>query len=173
MKSLSFPIAMLLAIILSSCPGHPDSKRETHRYLNDFEGLYGVFPQVIRGFSHSGRFFYQVNGQTEYTPGFTQFFADISNQSFAAVEAKVFLYLPEKDIEAFLQIQLWDEQGKMMAMASEPFHSRSLGLSQWKPVTLRMSLLGSFNPKRQIRVFIHNPYGKSFRMDDFQVRLLP
>jgi hypothetical protein len=170
MKKIIFPLFYLF-FFLNSCFGPQNNDHKNHIYLNDFESLFGVFPNVLKGKSHSGDCFYQVTEQIEYTPGFIQSFENISPNSFAKVKVKVHVYLPEKDIQAALQIQIWDK-GTMLNMQSIEFETRDLGVSQWKKVNLEMDLIKDYDPSKEIRIFIHNPYRKSFMMDDFQVTFL-
>ena len=161
-----------LFFFLTSCFGPQNNDHKNHIYSNNFESLFGVFPNVLKGKSHSGDCYFQVSDQIEYTTGFSQFFENISPNSFAKVKTSAFVYLPEKDIQAELQIQIWDKQGNMLNMKSLPFETRDVGVSQWKKISLDMDLIKDYDPSKQIRIFIHNPYRKSFMLDDFQVTFL-
>jgi hypothetical protein len=171
MKKIIFPF-LLISLLLTACFGPQNNDHKNHIYANDFESLFGVFPNVLKGKSHSGDCYFQVSDQIEYTTGFSQFFENISPNSFAKVKASAFVYLPEKDIQAELQIQIWDKQGNMLNMKSLPFETRDVGVSQWKKISLDMDLIKDYEPSKQIRIFIHNPYRKSFMLDDFQVTFL-
>jgi hypothetical protein len=162
-------ILLSLSFFFSSCSGPKRNDHKNHQYLNDFESLFGVFPNVLKGKSHSGDCYFQVTDQVEYTPGFIQYFENISPNSFAKVKVKAHVYLPEKDIQAFLQIQIWDNNKTMLHMISIPFETRDLGVSQWKKISAEMDLIQHYDPSKEIRVFIHNPYRKAFMLDDFQV----
>ncbi|MFM7091572.1 MAG: hypothetical protein ACKOZZ_12270 [Bacteroidota bacterium] len=166
-----FPL-LLVSVLLTACFGPQNNDHKNHIYANDFESLFGVLPNVLKGKSHSGDSYFQITDQIEYTPGFSQFFENISPNSFARVKVNAFVYLPEKDIQAELQIQIWDKEGKMLNMKSVPFETRDLGVSQWKKVKLDMDLINDYDPSRQIRIFLYNPYRKSFMLDDFQVTFL-
>ena len=171
MKKNIFPF-LFISLLSTACFGPQNNDHKNHIYVNDFESLFGVFPNVLKGKSHSGDCYYQVSDQIEYTTGFSQFFENISPNSFAKVKASTFIYLPEKDIQAELQIQIWDKQGNMLNMKSLPFETRDVGVSQWKKISLDMDLIKDYDPSKQIRIFIHNPYRKSFMLDDFQVTFL-
>lgn len=171
MKKIIFPF-LLISLSLTACFGPQNNDHKNHIYANDFESLFGVFPNVLKGKSHSGDCYFQVSDQIEYTTGFSQFFENISPNSFSKVKASAFVYLPEKDIQAELQIQIWDKQGNMLNMKSLPFETRDVGVSQWKKISLDMDLIKDYDPSKQIRIFIHNPYRKSFMLDDFQVTFL-
>ncbi len=171
MKKNIFPF-LLISLLSTACFGPQNNDHKNHVYANDFESLFGVFPNVLKGKSHSGDCYYQVSDQIEYTIGFSQFFENISPNSFAKVKASTFIYLPEKDIQAELQIQIWDKQGNMLNMKSLPFETRDVGVSQWKKIKLDMDLVKDYDPSKQIRIFIYNPYRKSFMLDDFQVTFL-
>ena len=171
MKKNIFPF-LFISLLSTACFGPQNNDHKNHVYANDFESLFGVFPNVLKGKSHSGDCYFQVSDQIEYTTGFSQFFENISPNSFAKVKASTFIYLPEKDIQAELQIQIWDKQGNMLNMKSLPFETRDLGVSQWKKIKLDMDLIKDYDPSKQIRIFIHNPYRKSFMLDDFQVTFL-
>lgn len=171
MKTIIFSL-LLISVLLTACFGPQNNDHRNHIYANDFESLFGVLPNVLKGKSHSGDCYFQITDQIEYTPGFSQFFENISPNSFAKVKVNAFIYLPEKDIQAELQIQIWDKEGKMLNMKSLPFETRDLGVSQWKKVKLDMDLINDYDPSRQIRIFLYNPYRKSFMLDDFQVTFL-
>jgi hypothetical protein len=171
MKNIFFPI-IYLSLTITACFGPVNNDHKNHIYSNDYESLFGVFPYVLKGKSHSGDCYLQVNDQIEYTPGFTQYFENISPNSFAKVKVNAFVYLPEKDIQAELQIQIWDKNGNMLNMKSLPFETRDLGVSQWKKISLDLDLIKDYDPSKQIRIFIHNPNRKSFMIDDFQVTFL-
>ena len=72
---------------MTACFGPQNNDHKNHVYANDFESLFGVFPNVLKGKSHSGDCYFQVSDQIEYTTGFSQFFENISPNSFAKVKA--------------------------------------------------------------------------------------
>ena len=69
MKKIFFPL-LLITLLLTACFGPQNNDHKNHVYATDFESLFGVFPNVLKGNSHSGDCYYQGFDQIENTNGF-------------------------------------------------------------------------------------------------------
>ena len=141
-------------------------------FFNDFESQFGYNPNVALGKSHSGRAFFKLDANTEFSPAFIHQFKTIANRGFSKVKFTAYVLMPDPNNLGALVIQVWDPSNQPIKVEQKNFTAKEAGTNRWVELSLELPLAGLYTPENQIRCFVHNPGFQNFYVDDFTVEFV-
>ena len=141
-------------------------------FTNDFESYFGYDNNVYLGKGYSGKAYYRMNPDLEFSPTFIQQFRAIDRQRFSKVIFSGYVYMPYFTNSAVMTIQIWAPNGQPIKVAKKNLYAQNMGINRWSKVSFELPLEKLFAPDNQLRCFIHNPSRQIFYLDDLSVEFL-
>lgn len=172
MKGQALVFYLFLSLVFSACDSRSEPNGK-YAFLNDFEGGFGYFPNVILGVGHSGKAYFQMDETMEFGPTFTQTFKNVYGRPFSKINYSGYVMMPDPHNIAFLTVQVWDTTGSPLKIFQTEINAANLGANRWKEVSIELPLADWYAPDRQVRCFVHNPGKQTFFLDDLKVEFIP
>lgn len=171
MKNKLFISLWLLGIgLILGCQNNKINQRPM--FTNDFESFFGYEKNVHLGRGHSGKAYYRMNPDLEFSPTFIQQFRAIDRQRFSKVVFSGYVYMPYLTNSAVMTIQIWGANGQPIKVAKKNLYAQNMGINHWSKVSFELPLDKLYAPDNQLRCFIHNPSRQIFYLDDLTVEFL-
>lgn len=141
-------------------------------FINNFESYFGYDSHVYFGKGHSGKAYYRMNPDLEFSPTFIQQFRAIDKQRFSKVIFSGYVYMPYFTNSAVMTIQIWGPNGQPIKVVKKNLYAQNMGINHWSKVSFELPLEKLYGPDNQLRCFIHNPSRQIFYLDDLRVEFL-
>jgi hypothetical protein len=156
----TFPLLFLATAFLASCSGSNSTSATGADVLagNDFESLDGwapPSPSLTRDLAHSGKYSVKIDGNTEFSLGYSAPLGKLSNVRIQKIKIQAWAYMVSANSKARLGIQLIDNNtNKEIFGDGINYGDQIKQYGAWTEITKEVTLPSNITATQVFKLFL-------------------
>ncbi|MCC2545883.1 carbohydrate binding domain-containing protein [Hymenobacter sp. BT175] len=178
MKKIA-PLLGLLGTLLSACSNSDTAAPDTAKLITkmDFESVEGWMPptpSLTREQAHSGRFSVKVDGNNEFSMGYSNLLGRVAPSRLRKIKVQAWVYLASEKSQARLGVQITDPvSGKELFGDGIALGEQVKEYKKWKEVSKEISLPDNVTATQNLKVFLWRASASDAAyLDDVQLSIV-
>ncbi|WP_156109088.1 carbohydrate binding domain-containing protein [Hymenobacter sp. APR13] len=150
----------MLGVVLAACSGSDSSAPDNAKLItaNDFESVEGWMPPtpaLSREQAHSGKFSTRVDGNTEFSLGYSNLLGKVSPSKLRKITLQAWVYLPSAKSQARLGVQVSDPvSGQEVFGDGITLTDQVKEYKKWVEVSKEITLPENITATQLLKVFL-------------------